>query len=105
MKIAEATVNVISAPQIIGLRDKIELNKEEKFRIINVNENRQFNVIVVNPQGKEQEIKPSERVGNTLVCFYRPIETGLHSLNIFLDRESIPGSPFPIRVIDKSKLF
>lgn len=105
LKIAEASVNAILAPQLTGLRTKTEIGEEEKFRVINVSDNRQLNIIVVNPQSDEIEIKPLERVGNTSVCCYRPQTIGLHSLNVFLDRKHVPGSPFPIRVVDKGNFF
>ena len=68
--------NAIPAPQLVGLPDDsntgVEIDEQQKFRITNVPENCQLNVLVVDPRGKEIHLNSEERVGNASIFQYRP---------------------------------
>lgn len=92
------TVDAVPAPEVVGLPKSMELGEAQKFRVVNVDDDRQLDVLVVDPKGAEIPIDASQRVGISAACSYRPESVGMHSVNVFVDKRHIPGSPFPLRV-------
>lgn len=82
----------------------MEIDEEQKFRITNVPEKCQLNVLVVDPRDKEHYLTSKERVGNSCIFQYRPSVLGLHYINVFLNEKDIPGSPFLLCVTNGKAL-
>uniref|UniRef100_A0A915EFX8 Calponin-homology (CH) domain-containing protein n=1 Tax=Ditylenchus dipsaci TaxID=166011 RepID=A0A915EFX8_9BILA len=65
LKLNELTVTAVPAPTLTGLSSPAQLGDQQKFRVTNVDEERQLDVLVVDPQGKEVVVDCQECVGSS----------------------------------------
>lgn len=45
------------------------------------------------------QVEPQPRVGASVAYTFRPEAVGLHSVNVFVDKRHIPGSPFALKAV------
>ncbi|CAD5218153.1 unnamed protein product [Bursaphelenchus okinawaensis] len=95
-KLGNFSVRVIPAPYLVDFKPEIEVGESQKFRVANLTDKNHTEVLVLDPRGKQSQIEPGPKIGASLAFTHRPDVPGLHSVNVFVDKRHIPGSPFAL---------
>ncbi|CAD5224207.1 unnamed protein product [Bursaphelenchus xylophilus] len=95
-KLGNFSVRVIPAPYLVDFKPEIEIGESQKFRVANLTEKNKAEVLVLDPRGKQVQLDAGQRVGASVAFTHRPEVVGLHSVNVFVDKRHIPGSPFAL---------
>ncbi|KAI6216017.1 Filamin-C [Aphelenchoides besseyi] len=96
VKLGQFTVRAIPAPCLVDFKNRVEVGEEQRFRLANLTEKNQVELAVLNPQGDRVKLEPHSRVGGSITYSLTPEQVGLHSVNVFVDKRHIKGSPFPM---------
>ena len=94
LKLGAFSVRAIPAPCLVDFRERVEVGEAQRFRLTNLTEKSRAELMVLDPNGASISVEPQSRVGASNSYTLTPTSVGLHSVNVFVDKRHIRGSPF-----------
>ncbi|KAI6171470.1 hypothetical protein M3Y97_01048000 [Aphelenchoides bicaudatus] len=95
IKLGVFTVRAVPAPTLVDFKERVEVGEQQKFRLVNLTEKNNAEVLILDPRGNKLN-NHNQKVGASIAYSFTPESIGLHSVNVFVDKRHIEGSPFAL---------